>query len=218
MIQIFLANSNTIILEGLAQMLKSTPEFSLLAKVSSADMMYAHPSISKADVLVIDYSSEFFDLLDLKKVTSSYPNLRVVGITDYTKAEMYKAAISFGIQSHILNCCDAQELQEAIQSAYENEKFFCEKVIESIERKGFEKGYSCNGIKLSKREIEIIALISEGLTNKQIAHQLHVSSHTIMTHRKNIMQKLGISNTANLVMFAVKQKIVQPNKFLFATQ
>jgi DNA-binding CsgD family transcriptional regulator len=69
---------------------------------------------------------------------------------------------------------------------------------------------------LSDRETEIIILISEGLTNAQIAEQLFLSNHTINTHRKNIMAKLGVKNTAGIVMFAVKTALVSPNRFLFA--
>jgi DNA-binding NarL/FixJ family response regulator len=69
---------------------------------------------------------------------------------------------------------------------------------------------------LSERENEIIILIAEGLTNEQIAEQLFLSKHTINTHRKNIMSKLGVKNTAGIVMYAVKMNLISPNKFLFA--
>jgi DNA-binding NarL/FixJ family response regulator len=71
---------------------------------------------------------------------------------------------------------------------------------------------------ISQRELEIIQLIAEGYTNTEIAEKLFLSTHTVNTHRKNIMQKLGINNTAALVMFAVKMELVHPNKFLFAQE
>ena len=71
---------------------------------------------------------------------------------------------------------------------------------------------------LSDRENEIIILIAEGNTNPQIADQLFLSSHTVNTHRKNIMGKLGVKNTAGIVMYAVKTNLVSPNKFLFAPE
>jgi DNA-binding NarL/FixJ family response regulator len=74
---------------------------------------------------------------------------------------------------------------------------------------------SCDPIVLSNREIEVLTLISEGLTNVQIADKLFLSSHTVNTHRKNIMQKLRVNNTAAMVMYAVKSGFVSPNRFLF---
>lgn len=70
-------------------------------------------------------------------------------------------------------------------------------------------------LKISEREQEIIRLIAEGFINKEIADQLFLSTHTVNTHRKNIMQKLGINNTAGIVLFAVKEGIISPNEFLF---
>ena len=67
-----------------------------------------------------------------------------------------------------------------------------------------------------EREAEIISLVAEGMTNKQIAEQLFLSAHTVITHRKNIMNKLGLNNTAGLVLFAIRQNIISPNKFLFS--
>ena len=69
---------------------------------------------------------------------------------------------------------------------------------------------------LSDRESEIIVLIAEGNTNAQIAEMLFLSNHTVGTHRKNIMSKLGVRNTAGIVMYAVKTNLISPNKFLFA--
>jgi len=80
------------------------------------------------------------------------------------------------------------------------------------------ESFSCEPVVLSEREIEIIVHIAEGNTNVQIADMLHLSSHTINTHRKNIMAKLGVKNTAGIVMYAVKSNLISPNKFLFASE
>ena len=71
---------------------------------------------------------------------------------------------------------------------------------------------------MSEREIEVIKHISNGLSNKQIADTMCLSTHTVNTHRKNIMNKLGVNNTAGIVMYAVKTNLVSPNKFLFAPE
>ena len=75
--------------------------------------------------------------------------------------------------------------------------------------------FTCEAIVLSERENEIIKLVAEGNTNNKIAEMLFLSSHTVNTHRKNIMSKLGVKNTAGIVMYAVKMNIVSPNRFLF---
>ena len=87
---------------------------------------------------------------------------------------------------------------------------------ESIDVKDLEKlQLGCDPIHLSGRETEVISLIAEGFTNGQVAEKLFLSAHTVTTHRKNIMSKIGVNNTAAMVMYAVKTGLVSPNKFLF---
>jgi DNA-binding CsgD family transcriptional regulator len=76
--------------------------------------------------------------------------------------------------------------------------------------------FSCEPVVISERELEVIKYIAEGYTNNEIAEKLFLSPHTVNTHRKNIMQKLGVNNTAAIVMYAVKSQLVSPNKFLFS--
>ena len=81
-------------------------------------------------------------------------------------------------------------------------------VINILSEKNEDNNLDCEGISLSEREIEIIKLISDGLTNKEIADKLYLSTHTVNTHRKNIMHKLNIKNTAGIVIYAVKENII----------
>jgi DNA-binding NarL/FixJ family response regulator len=99
--------------------------------------------------------------------------------------------------------------------------FFCGKILDEIRRESIDvtdlEGLelTCDPIVLSGRETEVLQLIAEGHTNTQIAEKLFLSAHTVTTHRKNIMAKLGVNNTAAIVMYAVKTGLVSPNKFLF---
>lgn len=77
------------------------------------------------------------------------------------------------------------------------------------------KSLDPNPVSLSDREIQIIRFIAEGYTNSQIAAIVYLSNHTVNTHRKNIMKKLGVNNTAGIVMYAVKEQMVTPNQFSF---
>lgn len=103
-------------------------------------------------------------------------------------------------------------------------QFFCGQILETIQRANIDvedinlENFSCEPVVLSERELEIIVKIAEGFTNGQIAELLHLSTHTVNTHRKNIMAKLGVKNTAGIVMYAVKSNLVSPNKFLFASE
>lgn len=77
---------------------------------------------------------------------------------------------------------------------------------------------TCAELNISEREVEIIKLIAEGFINKEIADKLFLSTHTVNTHRKNIMGKLGVSNATGIVIFAVKEKLISPKDFLFSSK
>ena len=131
-------------------------------------------------------------------------------------------SVRAGIDSYIKKSCDIPEVVDAIESTSKGKSFYCGKILEKIRKESIDISemnnidLSCDAVALSRREKEILTLISEGLTNSKIAEILFLSSHTITTHRKNIMSKLS-KNTAGIVMYAVKSGIVSPNKFLFAS-
>ena len=124
--------------------------------------------------------------------------------------------------SYVKKDCDVGEILNAVKETGRGNKFFCGQILETIQRASIDvndidfESFSCEPIVLSERELGIIIHIAEGLTNTQIADQLFLSTNTVNTHRKNIMSKLGVKNTAGIVMYAVKTNLISPNKFLFA--
>ena len=124
------------------------------------------------------------------------------------------------IVSKTLDGYSIPEILEAVTETAQGNKFFCGQILETIQDanldvEDIDDVFSCEAVIISKRECEIITLIAEGFTNQQIAEKLFLSSHTVNTHRKNIMAKLGVKNTAGIVMYAIKTNLTSPNKFLF---
>ena len=124
--------------------------------------------------------------------------------------------------SYVKKDCDLSEIVNAVLETKKGNKFFCGQILETIQKAQIDvndidfESFSCDAVILSERENEIIILIAEGYTNNKIAELLFLSNNTITNHRKNIMSKLGVKNTAGIVMYAVKTNLVSPNKFLFA--
>ena len=126
--------------------------------------------------------------------------------------------------SYVKKDCSLSEIVDAVKETNQGNKFFCGQILQTIQSEGLDVDaiadfeFSCEPISLSEREIEVITLIAEGYTNVEISDKLFLSKHTVNTHRKNIMAKLGVKNTAGIVMFAIKQNYTTPNKFLFAAE
>lgn len=222
-IKILVADNSFLIREGFRSLILNNEDFKLIGEAEKAEDLYEKMMLCRPDILLIDYTSNYFSTNDILVITKQYPTVKILAVTNPQNKETISKAIECGVLSHLLKDCGKEEVTEAIYFTARGEKFFCGKIIDPILKENTSsssvkssEGVSCDGIKLSNREIEIVQLVAEGLTNKQIADKLFLSTHTVTTHRKNIMSKLGINNTAGLVMFAIKENLVGPNKFLFA--
>lgn len=218
-IKILIADNSFLIREGFRSVITDNSDFKLAGEVDTAKDLSEKILLTRPNVLVIDYTSEFFSISDLNTITQKFPDVKILAVTNPQSKSIISKAIENGVISHLLKDCGRDEIIEAIYSTAKGEKFFCGKILDGVLKDKevlFAESVSCDGIKVSAREIEIIQLVAEGLSNKEIAERLFLSVHTVTTHRKNIMSKLGVNNTAGLVMFAIKQNLLGPNKFLFA--
>jgi len=217
-IKTFVADTNFLIAEGLKNVLNSCSEIEVLGSASSGKEMIEQVSQLQPDVLLVDYSSNKLSFSDVTDVMRKLPSLRIIGIVHECDVNQVKRLIKLGIHGHLMNDCDKDEIIDSVKSCAKGDKFFCGQVLDKLNwSEGQESSHGCDPINISERELEVLQLIAEGLTTKQIADKLHLSFHTVMTHRKNMMAKLGLNNTAGLIVYAVKENLISPNKFLFST-
>jgi DNA-binding NarL/FixJ family response regulator len=219
--KILIADSNYLVREGFKAVIKGLRGFEVAAESENGNDLFEKMLEKSPDILVINYACAEYGLELISKVSKYCPHVKILAITDLQTPKTIALAIKNGVLSHLLKDCAKDEIIEALRATAEGEKFYCGKVLEQAlnqtQPSNENEAVSCDGIRISGREVEIIRLVADGFTNKQIAEKLFLSAHTIMTHRKNIMNKLGVNNTAGLVLFAIKNGIISPNKFLFST-
>ena len=219
---LILADSNDLIRIGLRAILSTERTITIVSEAHSGEELLAQVKSFDTSLVLIDYTSIGFNIDIIPKVLSINKRIRFVAITAEQSPQTLIDALRSGISSYIKKDCDVNEILMAVKETGNGNKFFCGQILESIQRANIDvndldfESFSCEAVVISERENEIIILIAEGLTNEQIAIQLFLSKHTVNTHRKNIMAKLGVKNTAGIVMYAVKTNLVSPNKFLFA--
>ncbi len=224
MIKVLVADKNYLSRLGLELLVSDLRGLQLLQSVSS-DISDLNKTIGllKPDLLIVDHCSLSFSNADLKQITRKNKDLKVLAITVPLTKEDMKSTLNSGVTSYLLKDCDREEIIDAIYSTLDNKRFLCGKIAavltqesEVVINNSLIKSFSCNGITVTERELEIVKLIAEGYSNKQIADKLILSTHTVNTHRKNIMAKLAVNNTAGIVMFAVKNNLLETNHFLFS--
>ena len=217
---IVIADNSELILNGLRSILQPLAGEGIVSFTKYAPLK-EYLKATKNILLIIDYTSKGFSLNKVVELKNKYPKMLVMALTPYTNAQTIVQAVEAGIESHIKKECSVQEIKDAFNATRGGTKFFCNDIVaqmrkENINPKNIDfKSLDPNPVSLSDRELQIIRFIAEGYTNSQIAAIVYLSNHTVNTHRKNIMKKLGVNNTAGIVMYAVKEQMVTPNQFSF---
>ncbi len=221
-ISIIIADSNHLIRTGLSSILRQYDDFQLLGEASKEEQLLDMIKSFQPDVILIDFAAKDFSIDVFAKAFRINSKLKFVAITGEQSGITIVNALRAGVTSYIKKDCDINEIVDSIRETANGGKFFCGQILDTIRREAIELNdleiaeFNCEPVIISERELEVIKYIAEGYTNNEIAEKLFLSPHTVNTHRKNIMQKLGVNNTAAIVMYAVKSQLVSPNKFLFS--
>jgi DNA-binding NarL/FixJ family response regulator len=218
-IRILLIHNHFLVRSGLKNLISGVSGFELAGELESIEQVSGCQT-KNVNVVVFNFKDLSTGIVNMPKYVSLFPNAKFLSISYMPSRFEVTEGLSKGVTSFLLPDCDAEEIEESIRSTANGEQFFCGKILSQVMQSQDEavpaSEYVCDGIKISSREGEIIRLVAEGLTNKEIADRLFLSAHTVTTHRKNIMAKLGVNNTAGLVLFAIRNSIVTPNHFLFS--
>ena len=221
-IKVVIADSNQLIRFGLRSIFENDACFEISGEAESEKELVQLVRNGEVDVVTIDFAAPGFSIDTIPRVQDVSPRSQFVAITGEQSGVTIINALRAGITSYIKKDCDIDEIVGAVRETGRGSKFFCGKILDTIRRESIDTNsldlaeYNCEPVLLTDRELEVIKLIAEGYTNGQIAEKLFLSSHTISTHRRNVMHKLGVNNTAAIVMYAVKTELVSPNKFLFS--
>lgn len=204
---IVIADRDFLIKTGLKCLLSKKSGIELTATATCFAELKDILRLHHPDVLIMDFDQEgAFSLDDLALITRKYPDLKILVISNNRHKHDILTALELGVTSYLLKECAEDEIFDAIYSTAKGEKFFCAKIVENVLGKHPQE--SCDGLFLTERELEIVKLVAQGYTTAQISEMLCRSVHTINTHRKNILNKLGLNNPSELILYAVKRGLV----------
>ena len=216
-----IADSSALFRLGVRNMVRQVEGIDVVGEASTGEDLLGLMKSFQPEVVVVDFLADGFDIDVVRRVKALQPETRVLAITLEQSGHTLVNALRAGVDSYIKKDCGLGEVEDAIRETARGGTFFCGQILDRIREESIDVQdletlpLSCDPIHLSARETEVLQLIAEGLTNTQVADKLYLSAHTVTTHRKNIMSKLGVNNTAAMVMYAVKTGLVSPNKFLF---
>ncbi len=202
---VLLANEQFLVREGLRCIIHAMDSFLPAGDCSSLQELELALISTRADVVVVDpqqlagYSTDAF-----RNLMQQFRATRFVVITGCEHALKVRELTALGVAALLTNTCDREEIETTLQAVVKGETMYCHKVVDLLMGQPGNDATLCDPQVLTEREIEIIRLVAKGLTTKQMARQLYRSVHTISTHRKNIMRKLGVKTPSELMLYAMQ--------------
>lgn len=210
MIRVILADDHDLFIEGLTALLQDAPHIHFIGTASDGEeavgLAEANPD---ADIFIMDLSMPKMDgILAARELRKRKCPIPILALTQNDDGGSVSKAMKAGMVGYILKTATRDEFVEAIQKVAAGEQYFSDRAKDALifSMTGRER---LENVQLTKREREILKLITNELTTNEIAEALFISPYTVETHRKNLIQKLGVRNLAGLVRYAVEHGLME---------
>ncbi len=208
--KIALVDDHTLFRTGLAGLLSQHDGFEVVADVGSGEEFLGMLPSLDVDVIFMDISMPGMDGAETtRRALAERPDLRIVTLSMYGDEHYYTRMMESGASGFLLKDSDIEEVYSAVEVTMAGDSYFSSALLGTLTR-----NMSMLAVdepdedQLSNREVEILVEVCRGLSNQEIADKLFISKRTVDKHRANIMEKTGCKNTANLVVYAIKNHLV----------
>ena len=207
MIRIFIVDDHPVVIEGIHSLLQNEKDMAWMGHAMNAASCLGFFVNNTADVVLMDISMPGMDGVELCAVMKEkYPGIMILGLSSFNQGLYIKKMVENGASGYILKNSSKEELIKAIHAVHEGCIYFSGEVGMAL--KEYQKSEKNDLRLLTPREKEVLELIAQGYTNPQIAEKIFLSPFTVDSHRKNLLAKLGVKNTASLIRLAVEKKLI----------
>lgn len=205
-INILIADDHTMFLEGIVSLLENEKNINIIGKATDGKSALEIIKKSSPDILLLDISMPEMDGIAVTKVIKEkYPSIKILIVSTHSNIQMIAKLIRMEVNGYLLKNAEKQELLHAIQIIQNGGTYFCKEVEEKNDENNSKiKSETLQITELSNREKEILILIAQEFTGNEIAEKTFISLNTVNTHRRNLISKLNVKNTAGLVKYAIE--------------
>ncbi len=209
-IRIIIADDHQLFRNGLKILLNAFPDFEVAGEASNGREFLNIIRDIGADVALMDINMPEMDGIEAtRRGLKLRPDLDIIALSMYGEEEYYYKMVDAGAKGFILKDSDISEVKEAIVTVRKGGSYFSQELLYHVIQKIKHRENENKTANLSKREKEILVKICEGLSNQEIAEALFISKRTVDKHRANLLGKTNSKNTASLILFAIKNKLVE---------
>ncbi|MCB0628318.1 MAG: response regulator transcription factor [Lewinella sp.] len=215
-IKLAIADDQILFLKGLRLLIRSFENVELIIEASNGKELIEAIALNQPDVILMDLRMPVMDGLEAtEKIRELYPDIRIILLTMYDEERLINHMMKVGANGYLLKNEEPEVLKTAIQTVYEKEFYFNEYVSKAL-LKGIQKKHQPvrpwkiqDNLQLTQREMEVLNLICREFTSGEIAEQLFISIRTVENHRNSLLSKTGVRNTAGLIIYAIRNKLVE---------
>jgi DNA-binding NarL/FixJ family response regulator len=213
-IRLIMADDHEIFRDGFRLMLSKYPEFILVGEAANGKELIDLTEQLMPDVIITDIKMPVMDGIEAtKKIIEHFPGIGIICLSMYDDDELIIEMLEAGAIGYLIKNAGKEQITEAIRTVYNNEPYYCKttshKLTKMIAKSRFNPYKKNSKVEFSEREKEIIELICEQFTNKEIGDKLFISVRTVEGHRLKILEKMNVKNTVGLVVYAMKNGIVK---------
>jgi len=210
-IRLVIADDHEFIRRGIVSLLESHPGCKVVAEANNGESAVEMVKLHAPDIAILDLSMPGMDgLAATREISKEMPKVRVLILTMHKSKQLVREILEAGARGYVMKEDTGRELIKAIESLLDDKLYFTQTISEILLDGFLEKPQPMRTENLlTKREIEIVSLLSRGKSNKEVATDLNISLRTAETHRANIMNKLQLHSVQDLVRYAVKNKLVE---------
>lgn len=214
--KIFLVDDHTLFRNGLRGLLNARPDCEVIGEASSGEeFLEKLPEYESTDIVFMDIAMPGISGAETTaRALEMRPDLKVITLSMFGDEDYYYRMVSVGAKGFLLKSSDIDEVTTAIETVANGGSYFSQELLDGLMNYLQPAPQPAPVVveeeeALSERELEVLIEICKGLSNQQIADKLFISKRTVDKHRANILDKTGCSNTANLVVYAIKHNLVE---------
>lgn len=201
--KVFIVDDHYMVIEGIRSLLQNENDIEWMGHATNADSCLAFLKQQLPDIILMDVNLPDISGIDLcREVKKLYPSVLVLGLSTFNQQVIIQNMIDNGASGYVLKNATKEELLEAINTIIKGKNYFSFEVAIALRK------IKENSPLITRREREALQLIAEGLTNAEISEKLFISIPTVNTHRKSLLEKFEVKNTATLISKAIKNGLL----------
>lgn len=201
---VFIVDDHYMVIEGIRSLLQNEKDIDWLGHATNASSCLSFLKQQLPDIILMDINLPDMNGIDLcKEVRKLYPSVFVLGLSTFNQQAYIRDMMENGASGYILKNADKEELLEAMNLVLKGKEYYSHEVVNSLK-----DIHNQNAPLITRREKEVLKLIAEGLTNAEISEKLFISIPTVNTHRKSLLEKFKVKNTATLIGKAIRQGLI----------